>query len=133
MENRCTDYRVCNIINALIAHNSPISAAQLTIMYLRLTLLPRHTRYTQQQQPRTAAQRHHLTQNLDLIRTGDQLVQQEIDEYRHKQLTSSTHSSHSDGSSSVSVEQRAPLSPTTHILLLPEEDSSDQNQIETFV
>lgn len=82
-------------------------------------------RYTQQQ-PRTAAQRHHLTQNPELMQTGDKLVQKEIDDYRHNQLTFS----YSSDGSNTSAEQRAPLSPTTHTLLLPEDTDG---QRETFV
>lgn len=73
------------------------------------------------------------------MRTGDQLVQREIDDYRQQQLTSS-HSSYSDTSSTsaTAIDQPHPLppsrprlalSPTTHVLLVPE----DTDQTETFV
>lgn len=88
---------------------------------------PNPRRYTQQQTPRTAAQRHNLTQNQELMRTGDQLVQKEIEDFRHRQLTSS-HSSYSD-TSSTSAEPQPALSPTTTHILLPDEE----RQRETFV
>ena len=75
--------------------------------------------------PRTAAERRGLMENPQLLQAGDQIVQQEIEEYRRN-------SSSSDIGSPTSSEPRTPLSPTTHTLLADEADSQN-HQRETFV
>lgn len=83
-----------------------------------------HRRYSSQV-TRTAQQRRNLTENAQLMQAGDKIVQQEIEDYRR---------SSSDTSSNTSSEQyRAPLSPTTHMLVVPEDDNSTNQQHETFV
>lgn len=64
-------------------------------------------------------------ENPQLMQAGDQLVQQEIEEYRR-------HSS-SDAGSPTSSGPRTPLSPTTHTLILGEETDALNHQRETFV
>lgn len=61
--------------------------------------------------------------NPELLQAGDQLVQQEIEEYRRN--------SSSDAGSTTSSGPRTPLSPTTHTLLADEPDLNHQR--ETFV
>lgn len=74
--------------------------------------------------PRTAAERRVLMENPQLMIAGDQLVQQEIDEYQR-------HSSSDAGS--TNSDPRTPLSPTTHTLTLGEESDMQGHQRETFV
>ena len=69
--------------------------------------------------PRTAAERKELMENPQLLQAGDQLVQQEIEEYRRNSTSSETGS-----------EPRTPLSPTIHTLALAEDPDL---QRETFV
>ena len=80
---------------------------------------------------RTAAQRRGLTENPQLMQAGDQLVKKEMDEFHHGR------NSISDGSSNSSDQYgrpRTPLSPTTHTLILPTDDSDvPSQQLETFV
>lgn len=62
-------------------------------------------------------------ENPELMQAGDQLLQQEIEEYRRN--------SSSDAASTTSSGPRTPLSPTTHTLLAEEIDMNHQK--ETFV
>ena len=62
-------------------------------------------------------------ENPELMQAGDQIVQQDIEEYRRN--------SSSDAGSPTSSGPRTPLSPTTHTLLTEEPDLSVQR--ETFV
>ena len=118
--------------------HAPVLLLLLFLLLLLLLLLlflpspfPIPTSRYSQQQSRTAAQRHILTENPELMMAGDQLMQREMDEYHHHQLTSSF-SSYSD-TSSASTDQRAPLSPTTHMLVLPDDDGTELSRSETFV
>ena len=91
---------------------------------------------------RTAAQRKGLTENQDLMQAGELLVQRELEEYHHHQ-----HSVSDGGSSSSTTstgEQQGggrsggrgppPLSPTTHTLILPDDErDGTPHQRETFV
>ena len=63
-------------------------------------------------------------ENPQLMQAGDQLVQQEIEEFRRL--------SSSDAGSTTSSGPRTPLSPTTHTLSLLEEQDLN-HQRETFV
>lgn len=71
--------------------------------------------------PRSAAERKGLMENPELLQAGEQIVQQEIEEYRRN--------SSSDAPSPTNSDPRTPLSPTTHTLLADEAD----HQRETFV
>lgn len=75
--------------------------------------------------PRTAAERRGLMENPQLLQAGEQIVKQEIEEYRRN--------SSSDGASPTNSEPRTPLSPTTHTLTLADETDSQNHQRETFV
>ena len=73
--------------------------------------------------PRTAAERRELMEDPQLMQAGDQLVRQEIAEYRRN-------SSSEGAASSNPSSPHTPLSPTTHTLTLAEDPN---HQRETFV
>lgn len=64
--------------------------------------------------------RRNLTEDTELLRAGDLLVQREIEQFNKA------------SSDSGSETYRTPLSPTTHMLVVPDDDSP-HHQHETFV
>ncbi len=74
--------------------------------------------------PRTAAERRELLENAQLMEAGDQLVRQEMAEYRRN-------SSSEGGGNSNPSSPHTPLSPTPHTITLASEDPNHQR--ETFV
>ena len=90
-----------------------------------LSSYPWHTAHTSHArktsgQLTSSRKRKDLTENSELIQRGNEIIRKDMDEF-HSQ-------SHSDGGSSHSGSSRTPLSPTTHILTLPEDPGC-----ETFV